>query len=67
MSSVFKQILSLETAYHSLLNETYGRLSDSTFKVLRRALPVTRSKMDWNSISTYKIGNELAHREQEAQ
>ena len=62
-TTVFKYILKQESDYHLLLNETYGSLSESTFKSLRRALPVTRSKMDWNAIGTYKIGSELAQRE----
>ncbi len=41
------------------LNESYTELSETTFKSLRRALPITRSKMDWNAVSNYRLGAEL--------
>ncbi|KAJ3029233.1 UNVERIFIED_CONTAM: F-actin-capping protein [Siphonaria sp. JEL0065] len=60
-SAVVKTILKAETDYQLALNVTYGQLSDTTFKSLRRALPITRTKLDWNSVSNYKIGAELSN------
>ncbi|KAI7879029.1 hypothetical protein K492DRAFT_179049 [Lichtheimia hyalospora FSU 10163] len=52
----------LDKKYHQALNDSYGELAENTFKGLRRALPLTRNKLDWNKILNYKIGNELAQK-----
>jgi len=41
------------------LKETYNDQANNVLKALRRALPVTKQKMDWNQISYFKLGNEL--------
>lgn len=60
--SLLKQIASFDRGYQNTMNESYNELAENTFKGLRRALPMTRNKMDWNKIMNYKIGNELSQK-----
>jgi len=61
-AAYIKQISKEEHEYQTSLTEAYTELSDNTFKSLRRALPMTRHKIDWDKIFTYKIGQELSHK-----
>jgi len=56
---VFKAIARLEQAFHASLDTSYNTMGETTFKALRRALPITRSKIEWNKIRTYKLGQEM--------
>ncbi|KAF8073794.1 F-actin-capping protein subunit alpha [Lyophyllum atratum] len=48
-----------EGNYQMSLNETYHEMGEKTFKGLRRALPMTRQKIDWDKVLGYKLGAEL--------
>ncbi|KAI1321593.1 F-actin-capping protein [Mortierella claussenii] len=58
--ALLELIAASESKYQSALNESYHELAESTFSGLRRALPYTRTKLDWNKILTYRIGAELS-------
>jgi len=59
---IVQAVKKAEIEYQTALNDSYGQLSNTTFKALRRALPITGSKLDWNKILAYKIGGELSQK-----
>ncbi|KAG7088560.1 hypothetical protein E1B28_012541 [Marasmius oreades] len=59
-SKILALIETEERNYQTSLNDTYQQMSEKTFKSLRRALPMTRQKLDWDKVLGYKLGAELS-------
>ncbi|GAM20123.1 hypothetical protein SAMD00019534_032980 [Acytostelium subglobosum LB1] len=60
--NVFKAISKTELNVHSSLDTGYSTMGDTTFKALRRALPITKLKINWQKIKGHKIGAELSQK-----
>jgi capping protein alpha len=50
-SKILALIEDEEGKYQASLNDTYHEMGEKTFKGLRRALPMTRQKLDWDKVS----------------
>jgi capping protein alpha len=51
-----RQIATAEKKYQEDLNKAFASLSEGAFKALRRQLPITRQKIEWEKISGYRVG-----------
>ena len=52
---LIRQIAMVEKKYQEELNRGFNALSEGAFKGLRRQLPVTRQKVEWEKISSYRV------------
>ncbi|VDC05573.1 unnamed protein product [Peniophora sp. CBMAI 1063] len=59
-TKILALIQEFEGAYQNSLADTYHDMSEKSFKSLRRALPLTRQKLDWDRVLGYKLGQELS-------
>ncbi|KAL2044960.1 hypothetical protein N7G274_002735 [Stereocaulon virgatum] len=57
--ALVRAIAKIEKAWQEELNRGFGRLSEGEFKSLRRQLPVTRQKVEWEKVGSYKAGKEI--------
>jgi capping protein alpha len=57
--AALKQISKLEQDYHTALEHSYNTMGETTFKALRRVLPITRERIKWEKIRNYRIGGEV--------
>ncbi|KAL8845566.1 MAG: hypothetical protein Q9205_001976 [Flavoplaca limonia] len=58
-AEIMRKIAGVEKAYQEELNRGFGRLSEGEFKGLRRQLPVTRQKVEWEKIGGYRLGQDI--------
>jgi capping protein alpha len=55
--NIIKAIKKEEASYQQNIDNSYTTMGDTTFKALRRVLPITRMKIDWNKIRNMKMGS----------
>ncbi|KAF6813827.1 2-oxoisovalerate dehydrogenase e1 beta subunit [Colletotrichum sojae] len=58
-AGIIKEISTSEKKYQEELNRGFTNLSEGAFKGLRRQLPVTRQKIEWDKITSYRVGKVL--------
>ncbi|RMZ68731.1 F-actin-capping subunit alpha [Pyrenophora seminiperda CCB06] len=58
-TEVMRKIAAEEKKYQEDLNRAFSSLSEGAFKALRRQLPITRQKIEWEKISGYRLGQDI--------
>ena len=58
-AGIAKEISATEKKYQEELNKSFVNLSEGAFKSLRRQLPVTRQKIEWDKVTSYRLGQDI--------
>ncbi|KAL8936143.1 MAG: hypothetical protein Q9211_004325, partial [Gyalolechia sp. 1 TL-2023] len=58
-AEVLRKVEGLERRYQEDLNRGFAALSEGEFKGLRRQLPVTRQKVEWEKVGGYRLGQDI--------
>jgi hypothetical protein len=58
-SAIVREIAVTEKKYQEELNKGFNSLSEGAFKGLRRQLPITRQKIEWDKIAGYRLGQDI--------
>ncbi|KAG9248044.1 F-actin-capping protein-like protein subunit alpha-2 [Calycina marina] len=58
-STILREIAVAEKKYQEEINKGFSILSEGAFKGLRRQLPITRQKIEWDKIAGYRLGQDI--------
>ena len=58
-SLILREIANSEKKYQEEINKGFNSLSEGAFKGLRRQLPITRQKIEWDKIAGYRLGQDI--------
>ncbi|TVY85326.1 F-actin-capping protein subunit alpha [Lachnellula suecica] len=58
-STITREITVAEKKYQEEVNKGFTNLSEGAFKGLRRQLPITRQKIEWDKIAGYRLGQDI--------
>jgi len=57
--SIVREIAKVENKFQEELNRAFVALAEGSFKGLRRQLPVTRQRVEWEKIGGYRLGQDI--------
>ena len=57
---VIRRIATVEREHQQELSEAFNRLAEGAFKGLRRQLPITRQKVEWEKVGGYRLGKAIS-------
>ncbi|KAJ5974639.1 hypothetical protein N7481_011849 [Penicillium waksmanii] len=58
--SIISRIATAERDYQEELNRAFVAMAEGTFKGLRRQLPITRQKVEWEKVGGYRLGQDIS-------
>ncbi|KKK25484.1 hypothetical protein ARAM_002062 [Aspergillus rambellii] len=58
--SIISRIAAAERNYQEELNKAFVHMAEGTFKSLRRQLPITRQKVEWEKVGGYRLGQDIS-------
>ncbi|KAL2428449.1 F-actin-capping protein subunit alpha [Exophiala dermatitidis] len=57
--TIVRKITVLENQYQEEVNRAFVGMNETSFRHLRRQLPVTRQKVEWEKVKGYSLGSDL--------
>ncbi|EDP49583.1 F-actin capping protein alpha subunit, putative [Aspergillus fumigatus A1163] len=58
--SIISRIAAAERDYQEELNRAFVQMAEGAFKNLRRQLPITRQKVEWEKVGGYRLGQDIS-------
>jgi capping protein alpha len=58
--SIMSRIAAAERDYQEELNRGFVQMAEGSFKNLRRQLPITRQKVEWEKVGGYRLGQDIS-------
>lgn len=58
--SIISRLAATERDYQEELNRAFVRMAEGAFKGLRRQLPITRQKVEWEKVGGYRLGQDIS-------
>ncbi|PYH85127.1 F-actin-capping protein subunit alpha [Aspergillus uvarum CBS 121591] len=58
--AIVSRIAGAERDYQEDLNRAFVQMAEGSFKGLRRQLPITRQKVEWEKVGGYRLGQDIS-------